>query len=218
MIKKTTILITLAYSLMAHDMWIDNSSTLLYGHIDKKSSHGDEREIKKDEISKVSCLKEGRIFDVSNKIIQNGCDALFVSLKKVYYTKTPYGTLKESKDKVKMPIKSFQSIESIKRIYNDKGDKLFKNGLELTLLNKPSEIEEGDKARLLVCFNAKPQKGVTVAYGDRVIGVSDEEGHVNVRIRALGLQNIKASYTLKGDGVKCDKIIHSTTLNIEIKK
>ncbi|MDQ7068454.1 MAG: hypothetical protein Q9M40_11035 [Sulfurimonas sp.] len=218
MIKTTTILLTLTYSLFAHDMWIDDSFRLFYGHIDKKSSHGDEKEITKDGMLQNSCLKDGKIFEVTNEMQKNECDALFVLLPKAYYTKTPYGTLSKPKDSVKMPLKSFQSVESIKRVYSDKGDKLFKNGLELTLINKLSEIEKGDKARLFVSFNGKPQKGVTLAYGDRVVGASDEEGHINVRIRELGLQNIKASFTLKGDGVKCDEIIHSTTLNIEIKR
>ena len=184
--------------------------------MDKKSSHGDERVVAKSEIFKTSCSKNSNISEI--KKVKSGCDALFVELKKLYFTKTPYGTIKQSKDEAKMPISSFQSIESVKRVYNDSGVELFKSGLELTLRNKLSEIYTGDKARLLVSFQAKPQKGVRVAYEDKVIGVSDENGHINIRIRKLGFQNIKASYTLKGDGVKCDEIIHSTTLNIEVLK
>lgn len=205
-----------AYSLFAHDIWIDNSFVINYGHMDKKSSHGDERAVKEDELLKTVCLKNSVIFEIEDKKLKSGCDALFVKLKRVYYTKTPYGTLKQSKDETKMPISSFQSIESVKRVYSDSGVELFKSGLELTLRNKPSEIYVDDKARLLVSFHGEAQAGVSVAYGDKVVGVSDEDGHVNIRIRKPGIQNLKASYTLKGDGVKCDEIIYSTTLNIEV--
>ncbi|WP_415397196.1 hypothetical protein [Sulfurimonas sp. CS5] len=218
MIKKIMIYIMLTCSLLAHDIWIDDSFAINYGHMDKESSHGDEKVIDKESILRVSCSKDSKISEIKNKELKSGCDAVFVELKEAYYTKTPYGTKKQSKDKTKMPIKSFQSIESVKRIYSDDAKELFKNGLELTLRNGLSEINVGDKARLLVSFNAKAQAGVSVAYDDRVIGASDENGYINIRIRKSGLQNIKASYTLKGDGIKCDEIIYSTTLNIEVLK
>jgi nickel transport protein len=218
MIKKIMIYITLTCSLLAHDIWIDDSFAINYGHIDKESSHGDEKVIAKESILRVSCSRDAKISESKNKELKSGCDAIFVELKKAYYTKTPYGTKKQSKDKTKMPMSSFQSIESVKRIYSDDAKELFKSGLELTLRNRLSEINVDDKARLLVTFDDKAKAGVSVAYGDRVIGVSDENGHINIRIRKSGLQNIKASYTLKGDGIKCDEIIYSTTLNIEVLK
>lgn len=218
MIKKLTILLTLTYSLFAHDIWIDNSLIVNYGHMDKTTSHGQEKEIQQEDILKVLCSEESNIFELENKKLKNGCDALYVQLNKAYYTKTPYGTLKQSKDRVKMPIKSFQSVESVKRIYNDNGVTLFKSGLELTLRNRLSEINIDDKARLLVNFNGVAQAGVSMANGDRVIGISDENGHVNLRIKKPGLQNLKASYTVKSDGIKCDEIVYSTTLNIEVLK
>jgi nickel transport protein len=218
MIKKIIISLTLTCSLFAHDVWIDNSPAVYYGHMDKKSSHGDETVIIKEKILKASCSKNSNISEIKNKKVISTCDAIFVELKKAYYTKTPYGTKNQSKDKTKMAIKSFQSIESVKRVYNDSGVELFKSGLELSLRNNLSDINVDDKARLLVSFNGRPQAGVSVAYGDKVIGGSDEKGHINIRIRKSGLQNIKASYTLKGDGIKCDEIIYSTTLNIEILK
>ncbi|OHE10801.1 MAG: hypothetical protein A2513_00460 [Sulfurimonas sp. RIFOXYD12_FULL_33_39] len=218
MIKKIIIIQALAYSLFAHDIWIDDSFIVHYGHINKSNSHGEEKEIKQEDILEVFCLRDSNIFEMKNKNDKSGCDALFVELNKAYYTKTPYGTLKQAKDEVKMSIKSFQSIESVKRVYNDNATELFKSGLELTLTNKLSEISVDDKARLLVSFNAKAQAGVVVAYDENVIGVSDENGHINVRIRKTGLQNIKASYTLKGDGVKCDEVIYTTTLNIKVLK
>jgi nickel transport protein len=117
-----------------------------------------------------------------------------------------------------MAISSFKSIESAKRINNDSSVQIFKKGLELSLTNKLSNIKVGDKARLLVTYDGMPKGGVSVAYAKSVKGVSDKDGAVNIRIKEAGLQNIKASLTLKGDGIKSDEIIHSSTLNIKVLK
>lgn len=116
-----------------------------------------------------------------------------------------------------MPIKSWLSIESVKRLYSDE-KQVFGQGLELVMRNNISKIEVGNKARLTVYLDGKPLKGAVVANGHKTIGISDKEGHINVKIREKGLQNIKASYSLKGDSVKCDKIIHTTTVNFEVSK
>ncbi len=215
MILITQILIS---SLFAHDMWVDDALVIHYGHMQKKNSHGDEQEIKKEDISVVFCSTEANIFELENKELEAKCDGVFILLNEAYYTKTPYVTKKQSKDKTKMALSSFKSIESIKRINNDEAKQIFNKGLELSLTNKLSNIEVGDKARLLVTFDGKAKSGVRVALADKVKGVSDEDGRINIRIQKAGLQNIKASLSLKGDGVKCDKIIHSTTLNIKISK
>ncbi|EQB39109.1 hypothetical protein M947_08080 [Sulfurimonas hongkongensis] len=36
-------------------------------------------------------------------------------------------------------------------------------------------------------------------------------------MKEAGFEKITASYSQKGDGIKCDEIIHTTTLSIEIK-
>ncbi len=215
--KKTLITLTaLCSALLAHDMWIDDSALVHYGHRNIAHSHGDNKIIQGGEMQYVSCLKDAKI--ISFDSAKQQCDALFVQLKPTYYTKTPYGTKKLPKNEVKMAISSFLSLESIKRIYNYKGVEPFKKGLELTLINNLSEIEVGDKARLLVLFDAKPKEGVTVANDDKPIGISGKDGRVNVRIKQKGLQNLKASFSIPCDSEKCDKMIYSTTLNIEVRE
>ncbi len=208
-------LIALTHILFCHDMWLDDTATVHYGHKNIAQSHGDNKILLTSEIQSNNCLVDGSI--VAHESSQN-CDALFVQVKPTYYTKTPYGTKHQPKNETKMAISSFLSIESVKRINNDNGIATFNKGLEITLRNKPSIIEVGDKARLLLLFQGKAKSDVRVANGDRVIGVSDEDGYVNVRIKEKGLQNIKASFEEKGDGVKCDKTIYATTLNFEVNK
>lgn len=218
MIKEMIITQALICSLFAHDMWIDDALILHYGHMQMKDSHGKEKEIKKDVIDKVYCSTNSDVFEVENKEPKANCDTLFMVLNEVYYTKTPYGTKEQSKDKTKMAISSFKSIESVKRINNDSSVQIFNKGLELSLTNKLSNIKVGDKARLLVTYDGVPKGGVSVAYANSFKGVSDKDGAINIRIQEAGLQNIKASLTFKGDGIKSDEIIHSSTLNIKVLK
>ncbi len=218
MIKKMIITQALICSLFAHDMWVDDALVLHYGHMQMNHSHGDEKEMKKEDIDKVFCSSESKVLEVESKELKANCDTLFIVLNEVYYTKTPYGTKKQSKDKTKMAISSFKSIESIKRINNDNSEQIFNKGLELSLTNELSDIKVGDKARLLVTYDGKAKAGVSVAYANKVKGVSDKDGKINIRIKKAGLQNIKASLTFKGDGIKSDEIIHSSTLNIKVLK
>ena len=142
-------------------------------------------------------------------------DALLVTLRGVYYTKTPYGTQKVPKNEAKMVLKSWQSFESVKRINSDEGMAPLGVGLELSLTGALSTLHVGDKLRLLVTVDGQPKADVAVAYGERVIGASDAEGHINVKIREPGLQHVRASYTVAGDGTLCDSIVHATELNLE---
>lgn len=218
MIKKIIITQALVYSLFAHDMWIDDTLVLNYGHMHMNHSHSEEKEIKKEDIDKVFCSVNSDVFEVKSKEFKTECKTLFVVLNEVYYTKTPYGTKKQSKDKSNMAISSFKSLESVKRINNDNSEQIFNKGLELSLTNKLSNIKVGDKARLLVSYDGVPKAGVSVAYANKVKGLSDKDGKINIRIQNAGLQNIKASLTLKGDGIKSDEIRHSSTLNIKVLK
>jgi hypothetical protein len=212
MTKKIILFLTLLLTLEAHEMWIDNQARVHYGHEQSVDGHGKGRIIGSDEIARVSCQK-GAILDAN---ISSQCDALLVELHGVYYAKTPYGTKKVPKNEAKMVIKSWQSFESVKRIYNDVGIAPLGKGLEMSLVNLPSSLHVNDKLRLLITQDGIPKTGVVVANGDRVIGVSDAKGRVNVRVREAGLQHIRASYKIAGDGVLCDEIVHATTLNLEI--
>ncbi len=202
--------------LYAHTLWIDDRFRLHQGHMN--NHHADESRVDKKEISAIYCLKKSLISKQTyHTLAKKGCSVIFVQLQSHYYTKTPYGIKKIPKNSVKMPLKSWLSIESVKRLYRDE-QKPFNQGLEVLLRNNFSEIKVGEKARLSIYFDGKPLKGAVVSNGHKTIGVSDSKGFVNVKIRHKGLQNLKASYTLKGDGVKCDEIIHTTTLNFEVKQ
>ncbi len=196
----------------AHDIWIDANATVHYGHDRTGEQHGAQRIIGEDEVARRLCKQGERVGNEASP----KCDALLVTLEGVYYAKTPYGTQKVPKNEAKMVLKSWQSFESVKRINNDAGIAPLGAGLELSLTAAPSTLHVGDKLRLLVTVDGLPKADVAVAYGDRVIGASDAQGHINVKIREAGLQHVRASYSEKGDGVLCDEIVHATALNLEI--
>ncbi|MBN2896486.1 MAG: DUF4198 domain-containing protein [Campylobacterales bacterium] len=212
MIKPLLLHVSLLCALTAHDLWIDANATVHYGHI--RHSHGGERIVKEEEIERTLCLRGGTIIPQSAP----DCDALLVALRPVYYAKTPYGTQKLPKNEAKTVIKSWQSVESVKRLAGDAGAAVLGSGLELSPSEPTGSLQTGDKVRLRVTFEGKPRSGVAVAYGERTIGESDQEGRINVRLREAGLQNIRATLRLEGDGVRCDEIIHTTTLNWEVKE
>ena len=218
--KITLLLISMILELAAHTLWIDNGFNVHQGHITQ--SHIDDMAslVSLKALKKITCLNENNISDVDSLTLlkDKTCEAVYISLEPKYYTKTPYGTKNVSKDKVKVSLKSWQSKESVKRVYANNAKKIFGNGLEIVFRNKLSEIEVGDKARLKVYFNGKPISKVAIANGHRTIGMTDSEGNVNVKLRNIGLQVINASYEIKSDGILCDKIIYATTLNFEIKE
>lgn len=199
-------------SLLAHNIWLDDAQNVIYGHIkaSHEDSHAKNRVIPKDELQSFTCQKLSED--------AKGCDSIFVELRPSYYTKTPYGTKNSPKNETPMAIKSHKSHESLKRIYTQNGLAPHNKGLEITLQNTLEKLHVGDKLRIIVLENGKAKQGVTVAYDERSIGISDEDGHVNVKIRHAGLQNIQASYSAPGDSITCDEIIFATTLNFEVSE
>lgn len=215
--KKILMILALCSTLMAEEIWVDDIAALYYGQKMMQAATIKGKKITEEEIAKLSCLKENKIFELEDKMQREGCEALFVELKRVYYTKTPFGTKKLSKDKTKIPLSSFESVESIKEIYKDDAIKLFNAPFELSPREVLKKVEVGDRVKLIVTAFGRPKAGVDILYNKKIVTKSDRFGYASVELKKLGLQKITASYSQKGDGIKCDEIIHTTTLSIEIK-
>ncbi len=202
----TTLL--LVTTMLAHDLWIDDAQHLYYGHADVATSHGDDKQISDNKMAWRECIGG----DDNNA----SCDVLMVALKPEYYTKTPYGTKHESKDRLKQVISSKQVFSFAKRLYNAKNIVPLNKGFEITPRQAVANLREGDKLRLHISMDGKALKDAPVAYGDHFIGVSDQEGNINVKIRHTGLQQIKATFEQKGDGIHADTLLYETHLNVRI--
>ncbi len=215
-------------SVYAHDLWIEKSENgyvLYYGH--KYSSHGGKKLIRynPDNIQSVQCIdKNGDTVNINVKKeyplkINENCAIIYVHISTGYWTKTPYGTVNKPKNQVNIPINSWLSYESVKRIdfWNKNLEKPFSKKLDIIPINNPLELDEGDKLRLLITFDGKPVKNVAVAYDGKFRGLTDSNGRVNIRIKHKGFQLIEATFKEKINSEKADEIIYTTTLNFEVK-
>lgn len=216
--KKIVIILILCNRLIASEIWVDDIAALYYGQKTMQETSVKAKKLKEDEIAKLSCLRNREIFELKDRKLRDDCDSVFVELKREYYTKTPFGTRKISKDKTKMPLSSFLSVESIKKIYNSDVAKPFNAPFELSLRAPLKRIKVGDRVRLVLTSFGKAKAGVSITYNKKVVAKSDRDGFVSIEMKKAGLAKIRASYTQKGDGIKCDEIIHATTLSIEVLK
>ncbi len=218
----------LSLSIYAHDLFIEeenNNYKLLYGH--KHSSHtGDSIiEYKPEFVKYIKCFKDGKIADVNFEKkypvnFSKDCDAIYVIFSSGYWTKTVYGTKNVSKENEKQVIKSWLSFESVKYIknLNAKIDRPLSEDLEIVVLSDLSKIKKGDKLRLRIFYKGKPKNDVIVAYDGKPRGTTGPEGDINIRVKNSGFQLISASITEKGDGIKADEKIITTSLNLIIKE
>jgi nickel transport protein len=211
----------------AHDLWLekeDGGLGLYYGH---KHSHHQGTALVEYE---ASWVREGLCFDASGKSIpfqaeavypyhmRGECAAAIVAISSGYWTKTPYGTQNVPKGEARMPIKSWLSHDSVKRIdrWSEALAKPLAGGLELTPLEDPLTLQKGKKLRLLVTFDGEPVQDAVVAYDGKPRGRPGRDGAINIRVRHGGFQVIQATRTLAVASEKADEVIYSTNLNFEL--
>ncbi len=228
--RKVVILsLLLCSGLFAHDLWFVKDTTgmlvLKYGHV--THAHPGKKNIVYD----IRYIKEVRGFDSQGKEvklykssgypleIKNPPCAVVAVFSTGYWTKTVEGEKNLPKDSVKMPIHSWLSYEYVKYInkWNANFERPLTNHLEITPLFNIYKVKKGDKVTFLVTMGKQPVKGAVVAYNGKPRGMTDRDGKINIRIREKGLQLIQATYKEKGDGKKCDEIIHTAALNWEAK-
>ncbi|MEJ5172293.1 MAG: DUF4198 domain-containing protein [Hydrogenothermaceae bacterium] len=209
----------------AHELWIEeneNGYILLYGHL--KPQLGEDKFVKysPENVLDVRCFdSQGK--DKSVKVervyplkIVGKCDILYILFSTGYWTKTPFGLKNLPKDRVDMPIESWQSFESVKRL-NSFIDTPLTDNLEITPLQNPFSLKVGEKLTVLVTYGKKPLRDVIVSYDGKPIGTTDDDGKINIRIKHTNQQYISTSYKVRSDGVKADSIIYTATLNFEVK-
>ncbi len=221
------LVIAVASGASAHDLWLereDGGLGLYYGH--KYSDHGGATFVE----YQAEWVREAVCFDASGARIpfeseeghpyrmRGKCAAAHVALSSGYWTKTPYGTENMPKDEARMPIESWLSHDSVKRVdrWTDALGEPLADGLELTPLENPLEQRKGEKLRLRVTFDGKPAQDAVVAYEGRPRGQPDPDGEINIRLRHGGFQVIQATLTRPIVSEKADEVIHSTNLNFEI--
>jgi nickel transport protein len=220
------LMVLTAGPLFGHDYWIDRGPdgyVLLSGH--RHSNHEGPDIIPYDPaiVEYVLCCDEqgdtarvetAPVYPLS---IKESCPLLFVKMSSGYWTKTPYGTKNLPKNEVKSPVKSWLSLENVKRMdgWSDRFTGPVTGELELVPLHDPFKLKTGDKLRLTVFLKGEPCSRATVVYDGSVRGQTDADGRINIKIRHEGLQMIEAGITLPVDSDRMDQIVHTTNLNFE---
>jgi nickel transport protein len=222
-------LVLLPGSAHGHDLWLEKEPgglTLYYGH--KRSAHGGEKflEYKPDLVKEASCFDRSgtrMTFEAQDGYpyrMMGKCAVAYVLTSSGYWTKTPYGTKNVPRAEARMPIKSWQSYESVKRIdsWDERLAAPLSGGLEMTPREDPLGLKKGEKLRLQVTFDGRPVEGVVVSYDGKPRGESDREGRINIRLRHGGFQVIQAGYHRPDGSGKADEVVHSANLNFELSE
>jgi len=217
------VLFLMAATLGAHEYWIDGAGVLQRGHPNASASeHKHEDEAVQRYPSERYCRHNGTVevtqgpFGVSERV-SGACDDVMVVMHLGNYAKTPYGIVAAEEANPSMVIKSWESVESVKRINTLSDFAPLGKGFELSFSRDPSGLEAGDKLRILATFDGVPKAGAVVAYDGRVVGTTDPEGHINVRIRHTGLQIIRSTYHQPLTNAPVAERLYNATLNLEVK-
>lgn len=213
---------------LAHELWIERNGvlhTLVFGH--ELSAHAGEKalEYKPETVKQATCFNSagqeiaadfGRGFPAT---LKGDCAASWFFTSSGYWSKTPYGTKNLAKNEAGAVIESWLSLEGVKRIdrWGAALERPLTRSLELTPQGNPLSLSVGDKLRLTVWHQGKPAVGVPVAYFGQPRGVSDNDGHINIRLRKPGPQHIQASLELPLNDARADKVMHASSLQFEIR-
>ena len=161
------LLVLVSATASAHDLWIERAPgglAVCYGH--GRSGHGGAALIGLEPTSvlRVDCFEsDGRSVEAAvsydgRVLIQGACAAAFALVSTGYWTKTPEGTKNLSNQDATRPMRSWRSIETVKRI--DEWSDVFSSPLtrdfEITTLENPLALRPGEKARLLVTLAGAP--------------------------------------------------------------
>lgn len=225
----TLLVALLVSSSHAHDYWfeIDGDDYLLHrGH--RFSEHQGEKEVPFEPriITGSYCLapqqdtlSAAAIGDSYPLRVAGPCDAVMVTADSGYWSQTLTGTRNQAKDELFGVLRSWQSMESVKRVdtWSERLLDSLSNDLELVFTENPFVLDVGDKLRLTVLFRGQPAAGVTVAYDGDPRGITGDDGRVNLRIRHKGLQMVAASLEESLQSSKADKRVRSTILMFEIE-
>jgi nickel transport protein len=211
----------------AHDLWVEvvaGDFVLHRGHHSDSDHAGAESLPYPPEfVREALCLAldgtvQARPVGGQPQRVEGPCVAVALLASSGFWSRTPLGTRNLDKREAVQATRTWESVESLKHIaaWSPRLREPLGAGLELLPLADPLGLDRGDKLRLRVVLDGAPLAGATVAYSGDPRAVSDDQGRANVRLRRSGLQQIQASVTLPGDGVRADERVLATTLSFEL--
>jgi nickel transport protein len=216
----------LSLPVLSHDLWIERAGgayTLYYGH--KHSGHGGDKVIPYGP----AFVTRAQCFDAQGQVNQEAkggspfrlegeCAALTIAASSGYWSKTPKGTQNVPKDEARQVVKSWLSLEWVKRLdaWSPALARPLTQGLELIALEDPLHLAKGDKLRLQLTLDRQPVAGATVTYDGEPRGLTDEEGRINLRVQHGDYQMISAGITRPRPSPQADEEVLATALVFEL--
>ncbi|MCS7307127.1 MAG: DUF4198 domain-containing protein [Aquificaceae bacterium] len=211
----------------AHDLWIERSGEyyiLHYGHIYPQKGEEEKISYKPENVLKFECLdNEGKavraVVEKDYQVrLKGSCGMVQAEFSSGYWTKTVYGLKNLPKDKVSGAVEGWLSVETVRRVdvWSKALEKPLSDSLELVLLENPAGIKSGSKFTVQAYYKNKPLKDVAVSHNGKVVGNTDENGRINLRLRSPGLQLLSLSIKEKGDGIKADYVVRTFHLVFEV--
>jgi nickel transport protein len=183
------------------------------------------------DVKSVICSKNGQIAVAKTEInegkisVKTGnpifCDILIFQIGPIQYTKTVHGTFRKKKSETEYPLKSWISIESVKRIIaskNTKSDQPVSQELEITPTADLSAVRPGSKLTFRVTRKDKTVSDAAVSINGEVRGITDKNGLINLRVRSYGDQIIQVSKAVPAPESDADETIESASLHFIIQE
>lgn len=226
------VLTLLSPAIRAHDLWIERTGgayTLYNGH--KHTDHGGHGGHGGDQVIHYgpAFVTQALCFDTQGQVkheakggspfrLEGECAALTIAASSGFWSKTPKGTLNVPKDEARQVVKSWLSLEWVKRLdaWSPALAMPLTPGLELVPLEDPLHLAKGDKLRLQLTLDRQPIAGATVTYDGEPRGLTDEGGRINLRIQHGGFQMIAAGINRPRPSPQADEEVLATALVFEL--
>ena len=214
-------------AVQAHDLWLEKDGkrfTLYQGH--RHSSHAGAETLTYGSsfVTTAQCLDERAgvrplvVAGTAPWLASGDCAALRLAVSSGYWTKTPWETKNVPKHEAPGAIKSWLSIDQIKRL--DRWSPVFTqplgSGLEILPATNPFVLRPGDKLVVRVVRDGKPLVGAPVVYHGDPRGETDPDGRLAIRLRHSGVQLISASTEVPLMDGKGDVEILAATLQFDL--
>jgi nickel transport protein len=213
----------------AHDLWLEPSGqrlTLYQGHRHSAHKGSDTLDYGKTFVTSATCLDASGgkrplvIASHAPWTASGDCAALLLDMSSGYWSKTPWETKNVPKNETPGAIKSWRSLDSLKRLerWAPAFTQPLGEGLEIVPTTDPFALKPDDKLVVRVLLAGKPVAGAPVAYHGDTRGETDAEGRIAIRLRHSGIQLISASTELPLKDGKADVEIRAAVLQFETKK